>query len=322
MNADWVLGGVATAAGIFGVLAAWLMPRRVSVLRRIDDDRLLHTYISKEPVQSAMAALRRELQASIGKRIDESARGHRLTLALEQAAINLRPAEWVVIWFSVGCVLGVLLAVLGILPVAFAFAVSLAVAALLSTGVLASRRRRNRAAFIEQLAPLLMQISGSIRAGYTFAQALQAAWPQSPQPIYREVGRLLRELQLGVPMADALKHMLDRNSSEDLHLLYLAVVIHLRSGGNLTETLSSISETIRARQRIQSDIKTLTAQARVSGWVLLAIPPGLALILNLIAPDYFGPMLHATSGHIILALSAFALLCGWGIIRRITSVEV
>ena len=116
--------------------------------------------------------------------------------------------------------------------------------------------------------------------------------------------------------------MVSRNDSEDMRLMLTAVQIQQQVGGNLAEILDTIEFTIRERVRIKGEIKTITSQARVSGYILIALPFGLGGILSLLAPSYFTPMLHQTIGQIMLGIGVFFLACGYAIIRKIVNIRV
>ena len=137
-----------------------------------------------------------------------------------------------------------------------------------------------------------------------------------------ELSRLVRETQLGVPQVEALAHMNTRNRSDDLKLMLTAVQIQSQVGGNLAQILDTIEFTIRERIRIKGEIKTITAQARISGYILIVLPFALGGILSLVAPSYFTPMLHETVGLIMLGIGGFFLMCGYLIIRKIVNIRV
>jgi tight adherence protein B len=191
-----------------------------------------------------------------------------------------------------------------------------------SQAVLPVRQSRRAKAFEAQLSPTMLAISGAMKAGYTFAQAVDLSGKNSAPPMGSELARLTREVQLGIPMNEAFQRMVKRNESEDLRLMLVAVQIQSQVGGNLAQILDTIEFTVRERVRIRGDIKTLTSQARASGYVLLALPFALGGILTLIAPTYFTPMLHKVPGLIMLGFAGFMMLCGYGLIRKIVAIKV
>ena len=143
-----------------------------------------------------------------------------------------------------------------------------------------------------------------------------------PAPMGPELARITRETQLGVPVVDALANMVRRNDSDDLRLMLTAVQIQQQVGGNLAQILDSIESTIRERIAIKGEIKTITSQARVSGYILTSLPFALGGILSLLAPSYFTPMLHQFLGQVMLGVGGVFLLCGYGLIHKIVSIRV
>ena len=144
-----------------------------------------------------------------------------------------------------------------------------------------------------------------------------------------EFGRVIREVNLGLPFEQSLANMVRRVRSEDLELMTTAISIQHTVGGNLAEILDSIAFTIRERVRIKGEIKSLTAQARMSGYVVGFLPIGLVGILMVIAPKFMDPMLRKPPemfglplGVIILAIGGIMMATGFFIIRRIVAIEV
>ncbi len=184
------------------------------------------------------------------------------------------------------------------------------------------RQSKRIKAFSHQLSPMILQVSGSMKAGYTFAQAVDLVSKNTPAPMGQELSRVTREVQLGLPMNEALNRMVRRNDSEDLRLMLIAVQIQSQVGGNLAQVLDTIEFTVRERIRIKGEIKSLTGQARASGWVLIILPFAMTGILAFIAPSYFDPMFSKPAGQIMLGIAGFMVLCGYGFIRKIVNVKI
>ena len=138
--------------------------------------------------------------------------------------------------------------------------------------VLKSRRKRKIVAFDHQLNEGLGMISNALKAGYSFLQAIAIAAEETQDPFSKEFKVLLKELSLGMQMEDALSNLSDRVPSEDLKLIINAILIQKDIGGNLSEILENISETIRERQRIKNEVSSLTAQGRLSGIIIMVMP--------------------------------------------------
>jgi len=144
----------------------------------------------------------------------------------------------------------------------------------------------------------------------------------SSPPMADEFSRAVREMNLGVSVDDALQHMVKRIESEDFDLMVTAVQIHRVVGGNLAEILDTIAFTIRERIRIQGEIRTLTAQARASGYIITGLPFALALILTFISPSYITPLFHEWLGYVLIGMGLVSIAIGYGIISKIPNIQV
>ena len=151
------------------------------------------------------------------------------------------------------------------------------------------RRKNGRlGAFNKQLPDTITLIANALRAGSSFLQAIELVVRESRPPISTEFGRVIREVNLGLPFDQALENMVRRVRSDDLELMATAISIQHQVGGNLAEILDSIAYTIRERVRIKGEIRTLTAQQRLSGYVVGFLPIGLAGFLFVAAPGLHG----------------------------------
>ena len=184
------------------------------------------------------------------------------------------------------------------------------------------RQRRRLKAFNNQLGDTIVLLSNALKAGYSFAQAMATIAKSSSPPMSEEFGRAVREMNLGVAVDDALQHMVKRIQSEDFDLMVTAVQIHRVVGGNLAEILDTIAFTIRERIRIQGEIRTLTAQARASGYIITGLPFALALVLTFISPSYITPLFHEWLGYVLIGIGLISIAIGYGIISKITNIEV
>lgn len=265
-------------------------------------------------------ALRGAVRRLGGERVDSSARGNKLAARLLIAGLKVRPAEWLAISLGVSLLAGVLALL------RFRSPFGPVIGAALGYGGaqfwLKRRISKRKRMFDKQLGPVVLSISNGVKAGYTFAQAIDLVARNAPVPIGPELMRVTREVQLGLSIQQALGHMVVRNESDDLRLMLTAVQIQQQVGGNLASILDTIEFTIRERVRIKGEIRTLTGQARASGWILIILPFALAGILQLIAPTYFGPMFKSPIGQGMLGAAGFSLLCGYGIIQKIVNIKV
>lgn len=198
------------------------------------------------------------------------------------------------------------------------------------------RQNRRLKAFNNQLADILNLWVNALRAGYSIPQAMEAVANEAPAPANIEFRRVVSEISIGVPLDVAFNNMLTRIGSEDLDLVFTAVNIQREVGGNLAEILDTISETIRERVRIKGEIQTLTAQGRITGWIIAGLPVALSLLLMLISPTYmsqllFGPEkggaflpgpFNIPCGWPLIALGLITMAIGLALIMRIVDIEV
>ena len=192
-------------------------------------------------------------------------------------------------------------------------------------------RRQNRRlqAFNDMLADTVTLIANSLRAGSSFLQSLEMVTREAQPPISTEFSRVVREVSIGLPLEQALNNLTGRVKSSDLDLMATAITIQYQVGGNLAEILDTIAETIRERVRIKGEIRTLTAQQRLSGYIVGFLPIGLLLFLMVAAPKFINPMFQIPPalfgvplGVILLIFAGIMMGIGFLIIRRIVNIEV
>jgi len=184
------------------------------------------------------------------------------------------------------------------------------------------RARRRCQSFNRQLGDALILVANSLRSGYSFLQAIEMVSREMSPPISVEFRRLLKEMNLGVPTEDALNNLAKRIDSADLDLVITAVLIQRQVGGNLAEVLENIAGTIAERVKIRGEIKTLTAQGRISGLIIGLLPPVLFLILYAINPEYMALLFTHPLGKAMVAYAVASLGVGIFLLRRIVNIEV
>jgi tight adherence protein B len=239
---------------------------------------------------------------------------------LAKADLKLRTSEY----FMIQLGLVALLALVGF--VRFGFGpqfIAMGAAGYFVPGFYVRYRQAQRLkAFNNQLADTLTLLSNALKAGYSFAQAIDTVAKNASPPIADEFARSVREMNLGGSVEDALGNMVKRIDSDDLDLMVTAVSIHRTVGGNLAEILDNISFTIRERIRIKGQIRTLTAQASASGKLITFLPIVLAVFMYFATPTYFKPMTENPIGWIILGMAAFMIFIGNLVMSRVTAIEV
>jgi tight adherence protein B len=183
-------------------------------------------------------------------------------------------------------------------------------------------RQRRILRFNAQLVEALQQMSNALKAGLTFAQAIEAIARENKPPIQQEFGLFVKEVKLGVSIEDALTNMARRVGSDDLDLVATSTNIARGLGGNMSEMFETISATIRERFRLEGKIDALTSQGRLQGWVVAAMPLILGLVLNWMRPDLMQPMFEHVFGYALVGLIFLMELLGIFLIRKIVNIDV
>ena len=176
--------------------------------------------------------------------------------------------------------------------------------------------------FNKQLPDTITLLSNSLRAGSSFLQSIELVSRESPAPMGPEMGRVVREVNLGLSMEEALSNLVRRIKSDDLDLMVTAIGVQQQVGGNLAEILDTIAFTIRERVRIKGEIRTLTAQGRYSGYLVAFLPIGIMVTLNLINPEFMQPLFTELIGQILLVVGGIMMLIGFFAIQKITDIKV
>lgn len=188
--------------------------------------------------------------------------------------------------------------------------------------VINKRRRKRTNAFDEQLNDGLILIANALKSGYSFMQSLAIASKEIQAPFGKELNIMLKESNLGMPMDQALNNLVDRTNSQDLKLVVNAILIQKDVGGNLSEIIENISETIRERQKIQNELKTLTAQGKLSGSIVMMMPLGLGLVIYMLNKEFIMLLFTTKVGLIMLGVALVNQLIGWLIIKKIITVDM
>lgn len=173
-----------------------------------------------------------------------------------------------------------------------------------------------------QLGDTIAVLSNSLKAGHSFFQAVDSVSRELTGPVADEFAKLQKEISLGVTTETALENMVSRVGSDDLELMVTAVLIQRQIGGNLAEILDNISETIRQRIRAKGEIRTLTAQGRMSGWIISLLPLFLAIVISIISPQQMKTLISSPIGIIMIIIALIMESMGILFVRKIISIEV
>ena len=183
-------------------------------------------------------------------------------------------------------------------------------------------RRRRLLRFNQQLADSLLNMSNALRAGFSILQAFEAVVREKQNPISQEFGVFLHQVRVGMKIEDALENLQARVGSEDMAIVVSAIETARQTGGNLTEVFEKIAHTIRERSRIERRIRTLTAQGRLQGVIVGAMPLLLGLAIFAMEPGMMVPFLRSTAGVVVLLIVLVFELAGALIIRKIVNIDV
>ncbi len=285
----------------------------------------MHRYAGGPQVQAqekkAAKKERREIDpfATLSSDVADKRFASRVQRDLARADLRLRVAEYY--YLRVGLALG-LCAVLFLLRDPLSALVG-AILGYFVPRIWVGRRIGGRLnAFNKQLPDTITLLSNSLRAGSSFLQSIELVSRESPAPMGSEMGRVVREVNLGLGMEEALANMVRRIKSDDLDLMVTAIGVQQQVGGNLAEILDTIAFTIRERVRIKGEIRTLTAQGRYSGYLVAFLPIGIMITLNFINPEFMQPLFTELIGQALLALGAIMMAIGFFAIRKITDIKV
>lgn len=244
----------------------------------------------------------------------------RAEAALERANLPLRAGE--ALFFYVALVLVALLVLLAMSRNPFIGLVGGLVVAMIPPSVinfLASRRRRT---FMNQLPDTLQLLSGTLRAGYSLMQGVEAVSQEVTDPMGVELRRVVTESRLGRPLEESLESAAERMDSPDFAWAVMAIRIQREVGGNLSELLLTVAETMTARERLRRDVRTLTAEGRMSAIVLGILPIGLGAVMFVINPEYMGQLYKTTLGIIFTVVAAVAMGIGFFWMKKIIDIEI
>ncbi|HEX2625326.1 MAG TPA: type II secretion system F family protein [Candidatus Limnocylindrales bacterium] len=271
--------------------------------------------------------------ANLNKAVEKRDFGANLLRDLGAADLKLKPSEYLAIWAGTAIGVPVVMFLVGFVMPSLQNPIVLLLGLLIGAWVprfwLNFRKGGRLKAFNKQLPDTVTLIANALRAGSSFLQAIELVVRESRPPISTEFGRVIREVNLGLPFDLALENMVKRVKSEDFELMATAIAIQHQVGGNLAEILDSIAFTIRERIRIKGEIRTLTAQQRLSGYVVGFLPFGLAFFIYLAAPTFFSPMfakppelIGIPAGIWLLGIAVLAMGAGFMFIRKIVDIEV
>jgi tight adherence protein B len=258
----------------------------------------------------------------LNRRVASSSMGDRISRELARADLKFKVAEYFALVFMATVVLALL-----------AYLIQPHIASAIIGGVIGffaprfyvKRQQTVRLyKFNDQLADMLNLMVNGLRAGYSTMQALEAVSRELPAPISDEFRRVVQEMQIGIPMENALDNLLRRIPSDDLDFVVTAINVQREVGGNLSEILDTISFTIRESVRIKGEIRVMTASVRTSGAVLSLIPVFLSIALWFVSPEYIGSFFARgpLCGWLAVGIIVGMIASGYFVMMKIADIEV
>jgi len=244
--------------------------------------------------------------------------GKKLSRKLERANSKLRPGEYIMVAIAIGAVVGL-----------FTWAFRGGITAILAVGAifvyakvhLNRMIKKRQAAFGDQLPDLLQMMATNLRAGQSLGQAINSVAMEARSPMKEELMRVVIEQRIGRDLTASFRDLSDRMESQDFEWVVAAIDINRTVGGDLAQILGRVESTIRARNKIRGQVSAMSAEGKLSGGVLIALPPGLVLIVNVINPGYLDPMFDTTIGKGMLAGCVLMLSVGAFWLKSISEFE-
>ncbi len=239
---------------------------------------------------------------------------------LEQAGVRLLAGEFVALT-ALSAVAGAVVAALLLQNIVFIVIIA-GVASLIPFAWLVRARSKRQNLLVDQLADTLSILASSLRAGYSFLQALDTVSKEIGEPSASEFQRVVAEIRLGRPIDDALTAMADRVGSPDLKWAVIAVNVQREVGGNLAEVLDIVANTVRERAYIRRQVRVLSAEGRISVAILAALPFVIMLYLAIVRPDYIALLFTTTIGIVMLIIGGTLMAAGVWVMSRIVRIDV
>ena len=291
-----------------------------AVHRRLRWSHVMEQRLATPVATAASGPRRRPIAERINAHLYQTTMAARVEAKLAAANVNLTVTEY---WIIQACCAGAGLLIGWLVSGFLLSGLLLAILGWLAPGLVVQRRQAKRSkAFGDQLPDMLSLLVGSLRAGYGLLHACRVIQHEMPDPMGTEFNQVLQETALGYSIGAALDHLVERVDNEDLELVVSAIHIQNEVGGSLAEVLETISETIRERIKLQGEIRVITSQQRVAGWVMTGLPIALATVMMLINPAYMMELFQPGWMLIIPIGTVIMIIFGNIVMRWVTKIEV
>ena len=291
-------------------VAAIVLPRRAK--RRSLDAGGAGSDLRQRALDAADRTLRERGNGKLAEELELAG------ISRSPASVALMIAGLAVVAFAAGAVIAVIRG--GVLVWALPIALAVLVI-IVGRIVIRGRIARRRAHFAEQLDDSLQLISSGLRAGHSLVRAVDAVSQEAESPTAEEFARVVNEHRLGRDLGEALQNCAERMQSDDLAWAAQAVAVHREVGGNLSEVLDHVGETIRERNQIRRQVATLSAEGKVSANVLIALPIAIAAVLCVVSPSYIGVFVSTPLGIGLVAVSLVLFVLGVLWLRAVVKIK-
>jgi tight adherence protein B len=284
----------------------------------------LHDVVNDRPEDDLSGTILRDVEMSnipfVNRMLQGANWARRLEVLLIQADIKMKTGPFVMTMLVSAA--GVWLATDMLLKRPFVGAVLGVLAGTIPIYVVRYKKQKRTLSFEEQFPDALDMLTSALRAGLALTAAVQVVAEEAPDPVGKEFRVLFEENRLGLDMKHAVQMMSERVDSTEARLFATALILQRETGGNLAEVLEGTAAVIRDRFRILRDVRTMTAQARMSGGILMLLPMALALTIMVLAPEYLMGLVHDPAGKYLIPMALFLQLTGFLIMRRIVDIKV
>jgi tight adherence protein B len=311
---------VVACALVVGVAVAIVLLRRSrpgGVRERVGE--FLSTAAVPEEAQDAVEPTTGRRPARTERSLARERWWDELREKLEIARIE-RPAIEVV-YLTAACAVATAVLATALAKTPIAGVAALLLAPLAARSIVNRRLRRQRVLFGEQLPSHLQELAAAMRAGHSMVSGIAVMAEGASEPTQAEFQRVIADEQLGLPLEEALRSVAGRMEAQDMEQVALVAELHRQTGGNMAEVLDRVAEAVRERAELNRELRTLTAQARGSRWIVTSIPPVLLLVIDLINPSYLNPLFGTGIGNFLLGLAVAFIVAGSLVMGRIIRIE-
>lgn len=311
---------LALADGLYGLLAGLNVRGKVKVSRRLRS--LAPADLPPEQVVNLLREVRLSELPALNRLLTRVPHLERCHARLEQAGVDMSVAQYLAIQLALAATLLFVLLTFTPAPVLLTLPLALGLGMALPRLHVRGRREARRRRFTDLLPDTMDYLARSMRAGNPFTASLKSAAQEMPEPIAGELRTCFEEMNFGLDLEQALRHLGERTGSEELRYFITAVLIQRTTGGNLAEVLTRIASVMRSRAAMQREIQAISAEMNYSAKVLIALPFVMALVLLVLNPDYLRVLIENRIGIIMIGVQAALMVVGAWVIRQMINFRV